>query len=550
VKESLVPYSTELGYSRLFLDYVHDRGRLNDFYRQADATRVAALLKERDFDRDAIHALLMRQNTAWQAPRQVIEAIEKVKSDDSLMVFAGQQACLFGGPYLVILKALAAVKKAAELQAHLKVPIVPVFWIAADDHDFAEISFTDIFDASGEMVRLSLDQPDFDAVPPIGRMTYDASIKREIERLRELLPDNDFKDAALGPIENIYREGRAIVDCFAEYLLSLIGRFGIVLFNPHDEEFKAGCVGIMQEIVANHYEIKETLGSTESELTAQGYHLQVQKSIHATHLFMHTPARQPILHDGDFLPGDHPDGLCFQVGEEKFSDKQLIQEIAKRPFDFSPDVITRPLVQSFYFPTVAFFGGPAEIAYFAQLVPLFELFDLVPPLIEPRPSLTLLEARFEKLMDNYDLTFKDIAPDIEETIRTILEASFPDDLESRFGEFADRTKADMDSLGARLREFDAGLADMISRSAEKIDFQVKTLREKTFAAFKKKHTNEREKLIRLYTHVYPNRGMAERSIAPLYFVSRYGERIFDFMFENLKIGETGHRLLPLSDIHG
>ncbi len=388
------------------------------------------------------------------------------------------------------------------------------------------------------MQRISIDPTKVH--PPVGALGYDESITRAVEQLASILPDNDFKQELVAAVREIYGQGRGIADCFANLMLTLAGRFGIVLFNPYDAQFKSEISGILQRIISDHETIKASMERTEKNLLKAGYHIQVQKAPTAAHLFHHNPDRVPIHREGD----------VFVAGERRFSERELIDEISAHPLDFSPDALTRPLVQSFFFPTLAVIGGPAEIAYYAQMMPLFELFEVIPPEVIARPSISLVEKRFEHLMDAHQLSFDDLAGDFELTINRVMERSFPRKVEDRMESLGNDIRVGMEKLRGELNVVDRGLPGAVDQTAGKIDYLLKELQKKVFAEHKRKQVVERERLYRFYENMYPNRGPAERSISILYFWSRYGRGVVDFLYENMSLDETGHQLLLLSEYYG
>ena len=303
-----IPFSERLGFPPLFQDYVYQRERVATFFPQATWEQTVERVLSLTYDRDALVDILTRQNRSWGAPDAVLASIARLRQPQAVAVMTGQQAGLFGGPYLVVLKVLAAVKAARQMEARLAIPVVPVFWVAADDHDFKEVSLVDLFDQSGRLCRLAIDCDDGREYPPVGMMSYDASLQEAIDRLKAILPENDFRDIALGRIEAAYQVGRPIIDCFAQYLLGLLGRFGIVLFNPGDREFKDHVSLLLQDIVRRHRPIKEVLRQTGETLTAAGYSLQVQKGEGAAHLFRHEPERRAIRYADD----------AFAIGRQRF----------------------------------------------------------------------------------------------------------------------------------------------------------------------------------------------------------------------------------------
>jgi bacillithiol biosynthesis cysteine-adding enzyme BshC len=539
VTPKTIPYTEELGFSRLFQDFVSKSATATEFFHERSFSDVALQLDRKSFDRQWIHDLLHRQNSDWNAPAQVMEAIEKTADPKAVMLFAGQQAGLFAGPYLVILKVLGTVKRARQLETELDRPVIPVFWIAADDHDVDEISRTAAFDRKGNIVEIELDREE-EASPPVGALQYDEKIGEAIATADTLLPDNDFKSPAIDPLRGSYKDGHPIVDAFAQYLLSLVGRFGVILFNPYDESVKEKVVPFFQDIVTRHDDLKQRLIDVDKKLVERGYHLQVEKAQTALHLFHHHPHRD-ALHSGK------DDYVC---GNMRFTKEDLLAKIEHDPLSFSTDVMTRPLLQSFLFPTLGILAGPAEISYYAQLLRLFELFDTPAPRIIARPSATIVEARYEKHMHEYELTLPDLAGDVEDIINRVLRDTFPEDYQKRFDTYREEIAEGIRELRQDLIDYDKNLQPMIDRTREKIDYQLKELDKKIFAAHKKKNKTERDRIYRLRDNLFPNGNLPERVIAPFYFVSRYGSQIFDFLFEKIQIDETGHQLLLLSEYNG
>ena len=530
--------SESFGFSRLYCDYVAGGEALTGFFASMSLSDRAGAAARAKHKRDAIVEILERQNRAWSAPKSVMDAIVRLGDDRAIIVCAGQQAGLFGGPYMTLIKALAAVKWARETEKRLRVPVIPLFWVAADDHDFDEIAAVDFFDMTGKLQRISIDPAT--AHPPVGALGYDESIDRAVEQLASILPDNEFKQELVVTIRDIYGQGRCITDCFARLMLTLAGNLGVVLFNPYDARFKSEIAEILQRIIIDHKTIKALMEKTERNLLKAGYHIQVQKAPTAAHMFHHNPDRVPIHREGDM----------FVAGERRFSERELVEAISAHPLDFSTDALTRPLVQSFFFPTLAVIGGPAEIAYYAQMMPLYESFEIVPPAVIARPSITLVEKRFEHLMDAHQLSFDDLAGDFELVINRVMERSFPRNVEDRLKSLGSDMRRGMEGLRGELKVFERDLSGAVDQTAGKIDYLLAELRKKVFAEYKRKQAVERERLYRFHENMFPHRGPAERSINALYFWSRYGRGVVDFLHENMSLEETGHQLLLLSEYYG
>ncbi|MCK5127474.1 MAG: bacillithiol biosynthesis cysteine-adding enzyme BshC [candidate division Zixibacteria bacterium] len=537
--ERAIPFSKQAGYSTLFHDFVDSGSNLSSFFPGNTAKRAIDEVISREYQRQLMVDILTRQNRDWCAPQPVLDNIEKLKQDNSIIVTAGQQAVLFGGQYMILLKAIGAIKKAEEIERQFNIPAVPLFWIAADDHDFQEISFVHMPNRRGELEKLAVDVPKDNIQPPVGAISFDTSMEREIEGLTESLPDNDFKQEALDLLTQHYSAGKGIVESFGSLMTEFLGKYGLVMFNPYDHKFKKACAPVLSEIISQTAEIKNSLANRNNELKDAGYHLQVEKAKTAAYMFYHSPHRTPL----------HTTESGYSAGADDFSRDEVLHKIEADALQFSPDVITRPLMQSYFFPVASFIGGPAEIAYFAQLRPLFDLFAIPAPEVCMRPSATLIEKKHEKTISEYQLSFSDITSDISRVIDRIVMSNFPSQIESKFNNGRNRAMRELREFKESLTSLNKGLDDAINGVEKKIDYQYSEIWKKVISAHKKKNKLVREKLSRLHENLYPYNTPAERVISPIYFVSRYGRGIIDFIFEQVSSNVNAHQILTLSEYH-
>ncbi len=538
--EREIPFSSDLGYSQLYRDFAEDpQPFINDFGLNSLSDAIS-LVSGREYNRSVIVDILARQNMNWKATPESQTNIEELKDKNSVVVAVGQQAGLFGGPYLVILKALAAIKQAEYIEKKFNVPAVPIFWIAADDHDFEEISFAEVFDRSGLLKRFTINDEKRQGYPPVGALNYDTAVEREAALLLESLPENDFLDRVKNLVDEYYCADLNIVDSFAGLLKSLLGHLGLVLFNPYDLEFKQNVSGLIQTIVEKHSDLKSALTAANTSLDKLGYHQQVIKADTATHLFYHNPNRTAI----------HLKDNGATAGDTRFSIDELIAEIKKDPLGFSPDVITRPLIQSAFFPVASFIGGPSEVAYYMQLGNLFKLFDIPAPAVQGRPSATIVESRLEKVFDSEGLSYNDAVLQVEQIIKSKVSESFPADVSTQLEQSKSRISDELKTLESLCDPIDPSIKDTLRRSSEKIDFQLSEIDKRFRNAHNKKNKVIRNRLQRLHDGLYPRRSSPERVITILYFISRYGTNVIDFIHRQINLEAKGHQLIMMSEYDG
>ncbi len=535
---NLIAPGKNLGHSSLYIDFLADSKPAREFYPARDLEEVAKKLDSVNYDRSKLVQILLKQNKSFGAGDKTLSNIEKLKAPGSVAVFSGQQAVLFGGPLLIMIKALTLVKSAAELSQKLQRPVVPIFWIAGDDHDFDEANHTLVLNKQTEGITVSYNTRPVEELPTSELILSNTEeLNRAKTQYQEALGESEFTGGLYTLIGSSYQVGETIVSAFGKLMAGLTAEFGLVLFNPGDAEVKRLAAKFFQKIVENQDILHETTSRTNSQILQSGYHLQVEKSDSATHLFYNLDGRKPVLRDGD----------KFKVADKVYSKDELLKLIEKIPEKFSPDVLTRPVFQSFLFPVVSQRGGPAEIAYLAQSGGFFELFNLPAPFYQSRPSGTFIEKHFEKMMNEYKISFEELTGDIEQVVNSVMTKSFPVNLEVDFAKLKNQIAKEFDSFKAAEVKFDPALKDFSEQTFGKIDFDLKNLEAKVFASHKKKSQDVRNRIYRLWHALFPNRGLQERSVNIGYFISKYGFEFINFMHNQIDINEKYHQLISMTD---
>ena len=541
MKTSLVAPGKALGHSQIYLDFIAGADNARRFYLCDDPAKVAAALDERRFPREQMAAILEKQNRIYGASEKTFDNIARLKDPSAVCVFSGQQAGLFSGPFLVVLKALAIAKAAALYEKQLKRPVIPIFWIAGDDHDFDEANHTYVLGREGEPVLVSYQaKPDLELPTSQIPFSDEAELHRVKQHLKDTLGTTDFTGELYDLVERSYTIEDNFVTSFGKFMSALTRESGVVFFSPGDEEAKKLAAPLFEAILDKQDELHDTLTGTNDAIEKAGYHIQVEKKDNSSHLFYNLEGRKPIMRE---------DG-GFQVGDRLFSKEELSECLQKCPERFSPDVITRPVLQSFLFPVVSQKGGPAEIAYLAQINPLFGLLGTVPPCHVGRASATLLEKRFEKIMDDHQIEFGELTGDIEQVINRVMLASFPHDLEEKFIKLRHDVRTNFTSFTEDSLRFDPSLAKFAEQIMGKVDFNLNAFEGKVFSSHKKKSQQTRDRIYRLGHGVFTNRGLHERSLNITYFLAKYGMGLIDYIYETLDSEETAHQIIHLSQWEG
>jgi bacillithiol synthase len=529
--------------SRLFNDFLYNFDRVSRFYHPggldvsslvARAPKVAA----QTFSRDAVVDALADQNAQAGASDLTFANIERLRQKESVVVITGQQAGLFTGPLYTVFKALTAIKLAEHLRAQ-GLNVVPMFWIASEDHDFEEVNHTRLINRDGHLVTITYAGCSPKEGKPVGDVKLNEKISENIDELIAALPESEFMPRLVDDLRDSYKAGANFADAFGRMMIKLFGKFGVVLIDPLDDRLKAVAGEIYASAMSNAPEFASRLLNASAQLEASGYHAQVYANAEAAPLFMLDEGRRTAMTRRE-------DGRFYLKGSEKsFGAAELLETVRRCPSCFSPNVTLRPIVQDFLLPTLAYIGGPAEIAYFAQLRPNYGLLNRVDPVALPRASFTLIEKRHAKTMSKYGVKFTDLFAGFEEVMKTVVERSLDQNTATLFDETEKVFNDQLDKLNASLASVDPTLPDALKGGREKILYQLHNLRTRFVHNRGKRDEGAKQQIERLFTALYPNKNLQEREVNVFYFLARYGYELIDRIYDEVEVGSRDHKLVNI-----
>jgi len=322
-------------------------------------------------------------------------------------------------------------------------------------------------------------------------------------------------------------------------MLKIMGHYGIVLINPLDDGLKQVAAEIYTRAISRVPEFATQLVRESAALEAAGYHAQVYTPLEAVPLFMLDDGRRKAIvrkEDGRFY---------LKGGEKSFNAAELLDIVHRCPACFSPNVTFRPIVQDFLLPTVAYIGGPAEIAYFAQLRPNYGLLDRTEPVVLPRASLTLIEKRHAKTMSKFGIEFADLFDGQEEVMKKVVERSLDQNTARVFDESEKVIDEQLEKLRQSLTAVDPTLAEALKGGREKITYQLHNLRTRFIHNRSKRDETMLQQVERMFAVLYPNKNLQEREINAGYFLARYGYEVIDRLYQEIELGFRDHKLVYL-----
>ena len=520
-------------------DYCHAFDRLGEFYpgppaapgswREAIEARQAAGGRT-----TGIAGVLSDQLRARGAPPAALAAAGRLGATGTVAILTGQQAGLFGGPLYTLFKALTAIALARQVESEHGVAAVPVFWVDAEDHDLDEVRACQVLDDDLELHRIALDL-DGEAGRPGSAVRLPATIGTLLDQLRAALPPTEFSAAVLEHLAASYAPGNGLVEGFSRWLDWVLGDRGLVVFDASDPAAKPLARPVFDRELRLRGEASRLAAAAGAQLSARGYHAQVQPAEDAVALFHLDGERRPIrLRDGAFALGDAllaPDALHDLVRDQ--------------PATFSPNVLLRPIVQDTLFPTIAYVTGPHELAYLGQLREVYRLFETAMPLVYPRLSATILDRAAVRFLTRYDVDLDILQARDDGALNRLVSAQLPATVEAAVAAAERSIGAELAGIAEGVPAIDPTLVGAVRTTRERMERDLRNLRGKIVQAAKRRDTTLRRQFNRARAQAFPGGAPQERAVSFVYFLNRFGPQVVDHLLDDLPLGVGQHWLLTV-----
>ncbi len=533
--------------SRLFLDYLRDPTALRHYYPEAVrhhfelSERRERVLASYQTDRAAICDALDRLNRAWKASEKTLANIELLRSSDCIAVVSGQQAGLFGGPLYTIYKALSAVKL-AECLTQRGIKAAPVFWIATEDHDFEEVASANFIDRDCGLGTVSVSAEVHSEGAPVGHAVLNESIDATIDTLLRSLPTTEFSDELSQLLREAYRPGQKFGAAFAEAMTRLMGSRGLILLDPLDAKLKSLAAPLYAGAAKNAERIAAAIVERSRELEASGYHVQVNASENSFPLFLHDEhgARNALTktENGKYQ-------IKSGANAAEYSADELADWAAREPERFSPNVTLRSVVQDYLLPTIAYYGGAAEIAYFAQISEVYRILDRPVTPILPRASLTFVTKHTWRSLERYGIRLSDFFQGLDHVMAQVVQKYLGQETSATFEHTTQTFNRELDVLEEQLRRVDPTLADALEKGRRKINYQIDGLRTRFNRAQVARDEAVNRQLEHAFDLLYPKKSLQERQINITSYLARHGQYFVDWAFDAIDLASNDHQIVYL-----
>jgi bacillithiol biosynthesis cysteine-adding enzyme BshC len=485
--------------------------------------------------RDDISTVLRAQQDERGAPSGARLAAATLADPAAVAILTGQQAGAFGGPLFTLLKAITALQLARRTERELQVPTVAVFWVDAEDHDWAEVRTCTVLDAEFQPRAVTLADLDGAGERPIAQLTLDARVGQTIDDLAALLQPSEFTSIVLDDLRAAWAAGTGMARAFSIWLERVLGPHGLVVFESADPAAKPLVADVFARELAAPGHTAALAARAGEELAARGHAPQVVPQADNVSLFSIDEGRKPIRRSGDQLV----------IGERTFESAALARTAATSPASFSPNVLLRPIVQDTLFPTVCYVAGPSELAYLGQLREVYSAFGVPMPLMFPRTTATLLDSGAARFLRKYAVPFEELRTPDEAALNKLLEAQLPQSVEASLREAVAQTEESMRRVMQALPQIDPTLVGAAKTTLGKMEHELRSLHTKVIHAAKKRHDVLRRQFVRAQSQAFPGGHPQERALGVVYFLNKYGPALVDLLLEELPLDAGKHWVITL-----
>ena len=508
-------------------------GELSDFFAVPPGDTDTALSLERVPDRRGLVTALRAQADRFGAPDAARASLERLADPRSRTVVTGQQTGLLLGPNYTLSKAVTAIRLAERLDEPER-PVVPVFWLASQDHDTAEVDHAWLLGLDERLVRIHVDLPQG---APTGAIGFDPAWGDVVgEALGRIEAPRVHVEEVLGLLRDAARQARTFADWFGAILARLLGPAGLVVIDPMDPDVAALARPVLDAELRDPGASSAAIRTAGERFRRQGFAPQLGRAEDATNLFLTE------------VDGDHPRRVLlrradhgFRTDAQAYSAEDLAAIMDSDPTRVTPAAGLRPVTQDVILPTAATVVGPGELRYFAQLLGVYDLHGVPMPLIWPRASATVVEPPVRRILQTYGLdvgTYLN-APELHRE-RAILVRN---DAWDRFADALAALDADARSLLAYVGRIDPTLERTVDRSRSTVERTVERLRSKAASALARRDQVTTRQFDRLGAHLLPRGTHQERVLSPFGHFVKFG--IAPVMAAWLTLPEEGDHVLFL-----
>lgn len=529
----------QLPFSDLFKTYLSDFSRLQDFYETNpfSESEVEQAIAKHDYsgNRQKTTQLLREINKPYNLHPEAENNLNRLAQSDAVAIVTGQQLGVYGGPVYTIFKTLSTIHLAKKLEKKFGRPVVPVFWLADEDHDYDEIRSVTILNKD---VPKTFSLPEKNgALPPVAELNYQEAVQELRQKIKQAQYDTDFSTNLWELLDRYFEKGQRFDKAFGGFISELFSKHGLVLAGSNHPKVKQVGKECMAEGIRKADQIRESL-ETQTQAIRKSFKQQVK--LYDANLFYldESAGRQKISRNGEGWTTN---------GNKKWNTDQLVREIEEHPENFSPNVFMRPILQDVLLPTLGYVAGPGELAYYGQMKSMYRQFDLKMPIIFPRMSGTLVEPPIARILKQVPFEIHEFNQRIEDLESQFVDRTEKRDIESIFSEWLDGVQQSSEDPIQNIAQIDPTLEASAEKVLAVFNNELNKLKGKVYRSVKSQQKIQLKRIRRIQQHLFPERNLQERTLSGIYFMNLYGVDIWDKLLRELPEDEVfdTHKLIYL-----
>lgn len=508
-------------FSKTVTDYLEDQPDLRSFYSyRPDLQGFAQLFNDKKVtaDRNLLVSVLTEQYSVISSVNEKIatpaDHINLLANENAFTVTTGHQLNIFAGPLYFIYKIVTAIKLARQLKtAFPDKEFVPVYWMATEDHDFAEINYTRI---GGKKV-----QWDLDAAGATGRLST-KTIRDALNQYKGVLGMENHGEELAGIVETAYSKFTNLADSTRYLANALFGQYGLVVVDGDDSRLKSQFAPIIAQDIIEQNSFKY-ITETNKLLQTLDVHIQVNPR-EINFFYLTDNLRERIVFE---------DGYYKVLNTEiSFDEDQLKAEINKYPERFSPNVTMRPLYQECILPNIAYIGGGAELVYWLELKSNFDHYGITFPVLILRNSGLVMGNETAAKIDKMNLRPADIFKPTDQIKNEWIKAHSQHELTLK------EEWREIEHIFEKIKLRSCKIDETLSASASAVQARLKhamdNLERKLVRAEKRNYTTRLEQIDHIKTDLFPGNSLQERTENFGLFYVKWGQMFIDELIRNFE----------------
>ena len=520
--------------------YLTDFPRVSEFFtynpqeKKDFASRLDYLSLRKSAIAPSLAVHLKEYNRQLGCQHKTLANIELLASGEAVAVVTGQQAGILTGPLYTVYKAMGAIRLAEELSRQQQHPVVPVFWIGSDDHDFAEINHIFVPTSQGPQ-KISVE-----AKPAgrqsIGHLPLPEDIIDFFEQLEKFTPPMGWQQEGLSLLKETALTAPNLAEWFGQLMTFLFKDWGLIFINPVEQPVRQLSAEVFRRAVETAPYTANLLALADEAVRKAGFTPQIQGEKDKLHLFYYSNQHRTALYQRQNLITD-------RQGGETWEKSQLAERARVSPASFSPDVVLRPVVQEILLPVLAYVAGPGEIGYYAMLRQIFAHFHQRMPIIYPRPNITLVEPLVNKLMVKYEVPLDLITGGLAEYANSYLKQMDTVGIENLFKNYRQTVRQNHGAIVNEVTKLDPELLGLGKDQLKRLLKIIDSFEEKVEQRHRKKHQIALGQLQKLDQMLHPQGQWQERIYNIFPYLLKYGPSLVPEMMKVLNPLDWRHKVI-------